>query len=156
MKSQRSYKDIEGLKCSHKARSCWLESHSHRMVPVFLNFRHCSWSWPLQTDGTYPLWYNWWWLKNLNILLKYNLHKSLRYTTYKGGGLVTKLCLTHDSIDCSPPASSVHGIFQARILEWATLSFSRGSFWPRHQTQVSCIDICVYWKMITKISLSIN
>ena len=39
----------------------------------------------------------------------------------------------------SPPGSSVHGISQARILEWVAISFSRGSFWPRDQTQVSCI-----------------
>ena len=42
-------------------------------------------------------------------------------------------------IDCSPPSSSVHGILQARILEWGAIPFSRGSFWPRDQTQVSCI-----------------
>ena len=35
-----------------------------------------------------------------------------------------------DPMDCSPPASSVHGIFQARILEWVAISFSRGSSWP--------------------------
>ena len=39
----------------------------------------------------------------------------------------------------SPPGSSVHGISQARLLEWVAISFSRGSFWPRDQTQVSCI-----------------
>ena len=33
--------------------------------------------------------------------------------------------------DCSPPGSSVHGIFQVRILEWAAVSFSRGSSQPR-------------------------
>ena len=44
-----------------------------------------------------------------------------------------------DPLDCSPPGSSVHGILQARILEWAAISFSRGSSWPRHRTQVSCI-----------------
>ena len=32
-----------------------------------------------------------------------------------------------DTIDCSPPGTSVHGILQARILEWVTISFSRGS-----------------------------
>ena len=42
-------------------------------------------------------------------------------------------------MDCSPPSSSVHGILQARILEWVAISFSRGSSWPRDQTQVSCI-----------------
>ena len=42
-------------------------------------------------------------------------------------------------VDCSPPGSSVHGILQARILEWVAISFSRGSSQPRDQTQVSCI-----------------
>ena len=40
---------------------------------------------------------------------------------------------------CSPPGFSVHGISQARILEWAAISFSRGSSQPRHQSQVCCI-----------------
>ena len=39
-------------------------------------------------------------------------------------------------LDCSPPGSSVHGIFQARILEWVAIFLSRGSSWPRDQTQV--------------------
>ena len=44
-----------------------------------------------------------------------------------------------DPKDCSLPGSSVHGIFQARVLEWVAISFSRGSSWTRDQTQVSCI-----------------
>jgi len=36
-----------------------------------------------------------------------------------------------DSMDSSPPGSSVHGIFQARIVEWVAISFSRGSSRPR-------------------------
>ena len=44
-----------------------------------------------------------------------------------------------DSTDCSPLGSSVHGILQARILEWVAISFCRGSSWPRDQTWVSCI-----------------
>jgi len=39
---------------------------------------------------------------------------------------------------CSPPGSSVHGISQARILEWVAISFSRSSR-PRDQTHVSCL-----------------
>ena len=39
-----------------------------------------------------------------------------------------------------PPGSSVHGISQARILEWVAISFSRGSFWPRDPTCISCIS----------------
>ena len=44
-----------------------------------------------------------------------------------------------DLMDCSPPGSSVHGIFQARILKWVAMPSSRGSSQPRDQTQVSCI-----------------
>ena len=44
-----------------------------------------------------------------------------------------------DPMDCSLPGSSVHGIFQARILEWVAISFSRGSFRPKDRTQVSRI-----------------
>ena len=46
-----------------------------------------------------------------------------------------------DPVGCSPPGSSVHGILQARILEWVAMSFSRGSSWPRDQTLglISCI-----------------
>ena len=40
----------------------------------------------------------------------------------------TELCLTLcDPMDCSPPGSSVHGIFQARILQWVAMSYSRES-----------------------------
>ena len=42
-------------------------------------------------------------------------------------------------MDCSLPGSFVHGISQAKILEWVAISFSRGSSWPRDQTCVFCI-----------------
>ena len=41
-----------------------------------------------------------------------------------------------DSIDCSLPGSFVHGIFQAIVLEWIAMPFSRGSSWPRNQTHI--------------------
>jgi len=53
--------------------------------------------------------------------------------------LVTQSCPTlWDSVDCSLPGSFVHGISQARILEWVAISFSRGSSWSRDPTHVSC------------------
>jgi len=56
-------------------------------------------------------------------------------------------CLTLcDSMDCSPPGSSVHGIIQARILEWVAISFCRESSQPRDQTYisyVSCTGRCI-------------
>ena len=45
---------------------------------------------------------------------------------YESESEVTQLCPTlSDRMDCSPPGSSVHGIFQARVLEWSAIAFSR-------------------------------
>ena len=53
---------------------------------------------------------------------------------------VAQLCLTlWDPMDCSLPHSSIHGIFQARVLEWVAISFSKGSSQPRDRTWVSHI-----------------
>ena len=46
---------------------------------------------------------------------------------------------------CSLPGSSVHGIFQARILEWLAIFSSRGSSRPRDQTHISCISCIGRW-----------
>ena len=43
-------------------------------------------------------------------------------------------------MDCIPPGSSVHGILQARRLDWGAMPSSRGSSWPRDQTLVSCLS----------------
>jgi len=77
---------------------------------------------------------------------------------------VAQSCLTLcDPMDCSPPGSSVNGIFQARTLEWVAISSSRGSSQPRDQTWVSCIScigrpvvppgkpmcVCFNWSIVT-------
>ena len=55
-------------------------------------------------------------------------------------------------MDCSPLGSSVHGIFQARILEWVAISFFRVSSWPRDQTWVSgtakIAQVCLHCRQI--------
>ena len=53
--------------------------------------------------------------------------------------LVSCVRLFCDTMDCSPPGSSVYGIFLARILQWIAIPFSRGSSQPRDQTWVSYI-----------------
>ena len=61
---------------------------------------------------------------------------------------VTKLCLTLcDPMDCGLPDSSIHGIHQARVLEWVAISYSRGSSWSWDWTRVSCIGrlILYHW-----------
>ena len=70
-----------------------------------------------------------------------------------------KLC---HPIDCSLPGSSVHGIFQVRILEWVAISLSSRSSWPRGWTHVSCISCigrgllyhCVTWQAHIHLLLS--
>ena len=67
---------------------------------------------------------------------------SLRYHSFSARvhaqllQLWQSLC---DPVDCSPSHSSVHGILQARILEWVAMPYSRGSSPPRDQTRVSCV-----------------
>ena len=62
--------------------------------------------------------------------------------------LVSDWCLTPcDPVDSSLPGTSVHGIFQTRILEWVAVFYSRGFSPPRDRTCVSCIgrQILYYW-----------
>ena len=71
-----------------------------------------------------------------NLVMRYSSDEM----KIKSESEVAQLCPTLcDPVDCSPPCSSVHGVFQARVLEWVAISFSRGSSWPRDQTQVSRI-----------------
>ena len=61
-----------------------------------------------------------------------------------------------DPVDCSPPGSSLHGIFQV-ILEWVAVSFSRGSSQPRDWTWVSWIGRqilyhCTTWEALVKFT----
>ena len=63
--------------------------------------------------------------------------------------LVAQSCLTPcDPVDCSLPGSSVHGIFQARIMVCVAISSSRGSSWPRDQNWVSCVS-CIAGRFFT-------
>ena len=65
--------------------------------------------------------------------------------------LVAQLCLTLCLlIGWNPSDSSVHGISQARILEWVAISFSRGSSPPRDQSCVSCIVRRVLYHLATR------
>ena len=73
-----------------------------------------------------------------------NLERRQRWSTFERGRKV-KVSVTQsgpilcDPMSCSPPGSSVRGIFQAGILEWVAIPFSRGSSQPRNWTQVSSI-----------------
>ena len=62
-----------------------------------------------------------------NVVL-YRLHVESKVKVRVKSLSCVRLC---DPVDCSPPGSSIHGILQARILEWVAISFSRGSSQPR-------------------------
>ena len=87
-------------------------------------------------------WQFWVWDPELCILMSspdnWDAHCCLRTTILM---LVAQSCPTlFDSIDYSPPVSFVHGIVQARILQWVAIPFSKGSSWPRDGTWESCIS----------------
>ena len=72
--------------------------------------------------------------------MKKNILKEQTIIKSSFSFLVAQSCLTLcDPMDCSLPGSSVHGIFQARVLEWVAISFSKGSSQPRDGTRVSHI-----------------
>ena len=66
------------------------------------------------------------------------IHSSTLYAVV-GVLSLGRVRLFHDPMDYIPPGSSVHGILQARILEWVAILFSRGSSQPRDQTHVTCV-----------------
>ena len=74
------------------------------------------------------------WAKILELTLRTLVHTPIMRA--KSLQLCPTLC---DPVDCSPPGSSVHGILQARRLEWVAMPSSRGSSRPRDQTHVSFI-----------------
>ena len=57
-----------------------------------------------------------------------------------------RLC---DPVDCNPPDSSVHGVLQARTLEWIAISFSRGSSQGRDQTHIACVSPALAGRFLT-------
>ena len=67
------------------------------------------------------------------------INKSVTQQVMKNKNLKSKFGRFYDPMDCSPPGLSVHGILQARILEWVAIPSSRGSSQPRDWTQVSHI-----------------
>ena len=71
---------------------------------------------------------------------KINQQKNKKSRPNQVKMLVAQLCLIlRNPMDYSPPGSPIHGILQARILEWVAIPFSKGSSQPRDQTHVSCI-----------------
>ena len=78
----------------------------------------------------------------ISICLKSTMIKNKQYRESNTEHTeVAQSCLTLcDPMDCSPPGFSVHGIFQAWILEWGAVSFSRGSSWHRIEPRSPALE----------------
>ena len=88
------------------------------------------------------------WCSNITAyLIGFEGHTEYRLTQW-----CPTLCVTLWT-QCSPPSFSVHGILQARILEWVAFSFSRGSSWLRNQIQVSYIGRQILYPWATREAL---
>ena len=91
----------------------------------------------LLTDGRHPAGFQVVWLYLVfSVSRRGKRHRQNMYTYgFMHWGM--------DNFSCN--YSSAHGIFQARVLEWVVISFSRGSSWPRDQTRVSCVSYTASW-----------
>ena len=88
------------------------------------------------------------WLSNIPLCMYIYTHIYVCVCVYIFCAKSFQSCPTLcNSMDYSPPSSSVHGIFQARILKWVAISFYRGSSWPRGQTWVSCIGSWILYQL---------
>ena len=89
-----------------------------------------------------------------------HIHIVLMQSQFKSVQSCPTLC---DPMDSSQPGSTVHGIFQARILEWVEISSSRGSSWPMDWTPVSCLlheqagswALAITWEIYTCVCIYI-
>ena len=96
-------------------------------------FFHCWWECKLKQ----PLWKTVWrFLEKLGIMLLNESAVPL-LNIYPEKSEVKSLSLCNP-MDCSLPGFSIHGILQAKVLEWVAIDFSRGSSRLRDRTQVSC------------------
>ena len=85
------------------------------------------------------------------------LRPRVRMKSVKVKVLVTQSCPTLcDPMDYSPPGSSVHGILQARIMQWVAIFFSRGSSRPRDQIWFSCIARWILYHLCPQLEYIVS
>ena len=118
-------------------------------------YRHCHWICPAQDCLATVARPNINLKVNASFLLNPVSFHILRFSKVHSDLQFTQLCPTLcDPIDCSPPGSTVHGILQARVLEWVAISFSRESSQPRQWTWVSHIAGRFFTFWVTRSVLS--
>ena len=89
-------------------------------------------------------------------MIQFIIHILFASTMWMHAKLL-QLCLTLCNLmDWSLPGFSVHGILQARILEWVAISFSKGSSWPRDWTHISCTGRWILYPWTSWEALSLT
>ena len=113
-------KEIKGIPIRKKCFVHWTYQCQHHGCDMVLKFYKML---PLG-QGTTRLVQNW----------ERSTSRLYAVTLLESKSEVAQSCPTLcEPMDCSPPCSSVHGVLQARILEWVAISFSKGSSWSRIQ-----------------------
>ena len=163
-------------KLNQRSQSSNCKQHSYLKIPILVvastwnistdnhmaHFLFHSDLWSNVTSSERPFWHAIWSVTSWHsyLICPIVLPSSYHYLTPQGTQcLVIQSCPTLcNPMDCSPPGSSVHGILQARILEWVATPSSRGSSQPRDQTQGSHVasgffTIWAQWKPIFIIYL---
>ena len=83
---------------------------------------------------------------DFKIIAHLTCSRSLIFSLLMRAQLYVILC---NPMDCSPPDSPVHGIFQAKLLKWVAISYSRESLPPRDRTHISCIGRWILYHCVT-------
>ena len=114
--------------------SSWIRDQTH----VFCTGRQILYYWATKEAPQY------------SFLLVFMVSLHVRKASHYFICLLVCMCakvasVVSDPMDCSPPGSSVHGILQARILDWAAVPSSRGSSWPRDWICISHIFCICRW-----------
>ena len=111
--------------------------HSQSLAMSFL-WDHSSWTW----NQTGPLLSG---HGHSQPLMPTDIPSNELYSLFSHHSMHVCVCVLWcptlcDPMDWRPPGFPVYGIFQARILKWVSMPFSRGSSWPRDRTHISCVS----------------
>ena len=124
----------------------WFTAALRKAYHYFFLFSKKCFTMTLNDELTYIYIYIYIYSNETNYFLFVSITPSPFDNVFKWHSCVCKCSVTQscpilcDPMDCSPPGSSVHGIFQARTLEWVAISYSRGYSQLRDRTCVSCVS----------------
>ena len=134
-------------------QSVWSKRVGHNYLATEQQQLTADWHFFLNTIEI--KWVHWWCSQIL---------EQCKKLLWKSANVKVSCSVTSDSCDhmhCSLPGSSVHGMLQARIMEWVAIPFSKGSCQPRDQAWVSCIagrffTVCATKEAKKKIAIKVS